>query len=618
MVEQILRGDTLPAGVIDEVVRKTDGVPLFIEELTKSVLESAQQAESEPAWGPRPIEIPSTLRDSLAARLDRLGPAKAVAQLAAVIGREFSHELLSAVSECSAAALDKALDQLMSAELIYRSQESRGSNFTFKHALIHDTAYQTLLKSTRKARHGRVALTLEDRFPERIASQPGVMARHCEEGGLLEKAVLYYERAGEQSANRTANTEAIGHFTRGIELLHRLPETGARDEHELGLQVLLGSLLEAATGWGSEAAAAIHARTRVLCERTGDTPALFPALRGLVTFYTARADLTSAFELSNKLLRLAEQGQQGSQLLIAHHQLANVLYFRGDPSAAIEHYGRAIALYDPKEQESLKSVYGSDLGTFCRSWMAWALWLVGRPDQAVRTCEEAIALAEQASHPFSLAFAQLWAAGVHIMRREPDRAREFAKRAIAISEEEGFALVLGGGRVVSALADLQPGLGEREVTAVMERARSGLAAVAATGNATGVPGNLSFFADRYRAVGRLDDAFQTVEAALAVAEKTEQSNWNAELYRIKAELMLDTNAGETPAQRLLEDALALAHRQQAKSIELRVAMTLARLWKRRGEREAARDLLANVYERFEEGHDTPDLMAAAALLDELA
>jgi class 3 adenylate cyclase len=343
MVEWIAGGKVLPAKVLDHVVIRTDGVPLFVEELTKTVLESDLLRESDRGYertDPLPeLAIPSTLQDSLMARLDRLGPAKEVAQLGAVLGREFPYELLAAVSPLSAESLRGALRGLGNAELLYPRGVPPRAIYTFKHALIQETAYQSLLKSTRQAWHARIAQVLEERFPERVAPEPEGIARHCEQGALLEKAISYYQRAGEQATERSANAEAVGHLTRGIELLRTLPEGPERNERELTLQVALGAPLVASKGWGSREAEQAYERARELCEQIGETPQLFHVIRGLITFYTARAELKTAYDLCGRLLRLAEREEEASPLLVAHQQMAIVLYFRGKPSRDLDGLG---------------------------------------------------------------------------------------------------------------------------------------------------------------------------------------------------------------------------------------------------------------------------------------
>jgi len=626
MARGIAAARALPPAVLDQVVEKTDGVPLFIEELTNCVLESAPMARGEDgqeeAVSPPDLAIPSTLQDSLAARLDRLGPAKDVAQLAAVLGREFSYELLAAVSTADAPLLEERLAQLAVAELVYQSVESvdrPNVSYSFKHALIQEAAYQSLLKSTRRAQHQRIARVLEERFPVRVESEPEEIARHCEAGGLIEQAISYYQRAAELAMKRSANWEAVGHLTRGIGLLGKLPECPERDEQELVLQVSLGAPLVAAKGWGTREAKRAYARARELCEWIGEAPQLFQVVRGLVTFYVAQAELEAAHGLCERLLRLAGGEPDPSARVVAHQHMAIVLYFKGDLSAALEHYERGSSLNDPPEDRSLPFLYGEDLGVSIRIWMAWDLWLLGYPDKARGTGHAAVELGVKAAHPFSHAYALLWTSIVHVMRREHERARELAEAAIAISEEQGFAFLLGGSRLIRGWARFDPRRADAEIEQAIVEFRQGLDQLSKVDNRVCAPQILGYLAAIYRDVGRVEEALETVDAALAMSKTTHQSYWDAELHRIKGETLLQKHGeAHAPAERLFHRALEVSRHQQARSLELRAAMSLCRLWQKRGTRSQARALLAPIYDWFTEGFETADLKEAKELLDELS
>ncbi len=622
MVKEITENKPLPAVVLDQVVKKTDGVPLFVEEFTKTILESGLLAEDNGRFertDPLPeFSVPTTLQDSLMARLDRLGPAKDVAQLAAVLGRDFSYELLAAVSTADVRSVERGLARLVTAGVLQQYGESASASYTFKHALIQETAYQSLLKTTLRAWHARIAQVLEQQFPQRAASEPERLAWHCEEGGLVEEAVSYYQRAGERAAQRSANAETISHLKRGIELLRTLPDGPERNGRELVLQLEFGKTLVATNGWGSLEAEGAYARARELCEHIDEPPGLFQAMRGLITFYTARAELETAHDLAGRLLDLAEHAGEASLLLLAHEQLAILHYFLGNPSRALEHFEQAIARYEPSEHGHLTYLYGEDLGVFSRIWMAWALWILGYPDQAVERSREAIELGREASHPFSLAYALLWTAILHVMRREPQRALELAEQAIAISQAQGFAFVRRGGRLVQGLTRLHPPPRESEIDAAVEEVRQCVAELGTTGTRVNVPMMLGYLADAYCMAGRSKQAMASVGGALAISKRTLQTNWDAELHRIKGELLLQQDRPEVDeAERLFCRALEAARSQKAKSLELRVAVSLGRLWQKQGRLEPARALLAPIYAWFTEGFDTPDLEEARTLLEDL-
>lgn len=617
MVQSVPGSASLPPAVHEQVVKKTDGMPLFVEEFTRTVLESSLLAEREGRYEPtdplRAFSVPTTLQDSLMARLDRLGRAKNVAQLAAVLGREFPYELLDAVST-DGQSLEHDLSRLVSSGILQRTGASTSPSYTFKHALIQETAYGSLLKATRRAWHERVANVLEERFSSRAAAEPERLARHCEEGGLIEKAVDYYRKAGEQAALRSASAESVQHLTRGIELLGTLPKGPARDERELVFQLELGRTLVATKGWASQDAATAYGHARLLCETFGEPTQLFQVMRGLIMFYVGRAELGTAQDLVRRLMALAKQSGESSLLVLAHEHLGILSYFEGRSSEALGDFEKAIALYDPSKHRRLAHLHGEDLGVLARNWMAWTLWIAGYPDQAVERSREAIQLGEEASHPFSLGYAFLWASILHVMRREPESALEFAEQAIAIAEEQGFAFVLAGGRLIAAWARLHTPQDEAGMEAAADAFKEAVAQVGTTGNMANAPMMLCYLAEAYHRAGQDIPALGNVDGGLALSQATRQTQWDAELHRTKGELLLQHRADEQEAERLFQSALEIARSQKAKSLELRAALSLSRLWNKQQQPERSRELLAGVYAWFTEGFDSPDLIEARDLL----
>ncbi len=618
MVESVTGGAALPRSVRDQVVKKTDGMPLFVEELTRTVLESRPLTErdgkdewTEPLLG---VSVPATLQDSLMARLDQLGTAKNLAQLASVLGRDFSHELLKAVSTGDH-SLERDLSRLLDSGILQRTRTTTSAVYTFKHALIQDTAYGSLLKATRRAQHSRVAQVMEERFAASTAAEPERLALHCEEGGLAEKAVDYYRKAGEQAALRSASAESIQHLTRGIALLGTLPEGPARNERELAFQLELGRTFVATKGWASPGAAAAYERARELCELIGEPPQIFQVMRGLITFYVGRAELGVSVDLIARLMELATQAHESSLLLLAHQHLGIVRYFEGKPAEALEQFEEAIALYEPSEHRSLAHMHGGDLGVFSRNWTAWDLWILGRPDQALDRSREALALGEQASHPFSLAYAYLWAAILHTMRREPERAGEMADRAVAIAEPQGFAFVLVMGRLAKAWARLQAPLDQSAMEAAADEFKMCTVLMEMTGNKVNDPMMFGYLAEAYYRAGLDEQALASVDEGLARSQATQWAWWDADLHRIKGEILLRDRSDEEEAERLFRRALEIARTQKAMSFELRAAVSLSRLWKKQGRPELAYELLAPVYAAFTEGFDCRDLVEARALLE---
>ena len=410
MVERVTGGKPLPEEVVQQIVTKTDGVPLFVEELTKMVVESdlvyAVNSHYELTGPLPPLAIPSTLQDSLMARLDRLATVRDVAQLGATIGREFSYELLAAVSALDAATLQRGLQQLVETEFLYQRGLLPQARYTFKHALIQDTAYQSLLKRTRQQYHQQIAQVFEQQFPETTATQPELVAHHYTEAGLTEQAIPYWQRAGERSIERSAYAEAMSHLRQGLELLLTLPDSPERSLQELRLQTGLGLPLRETKGYASPEARQAYARARELCEQLeDDTPQLFPVLVGLHLMYQVDGEHKTARGVAEQLLRLARRQQSSTVLISAHESFGKSSFCLGELATAREHLEQGIALYDPQRDTPLVSVAASDIGQVmsCRYYVAHALWLLGYPDQALKRMQEALTLGRERAHPHSLA-----------------------------------------------------------------------------------------------------------------------------------------------------------------------------------------------------------------------
>ena len=622
MSRHLTGGKQLPLKVREEIVAKTDGVPLFVEELTKSILESALVVESDERYErsdslPR-FAIPPTLRDSLTARLDRLGPAKELAQLGSVLGREFSHDVLRMVSPLELAALDQALGELVGAGLLYQRGIPPLATYIFKHALIQDAAYQSLLKKTRREHHARIAEVLEERMPERAATEPEVVARHYDEAGLAARAIAFYERAGQRATERSANAEAILHLSKGIELLRTLPEGPDRDRRELQLRLALGAPLHSARGQGSAEVEETYARALALCRQAGDPPELFQALSGLQIFYRNQGPVERAIELGVELLDLARRTGETTHLLLAHSALAHPLFPHGDFSKALEHCEQALAVYDPSEHRSLGYVYGLDPGISSLNLSSWALWQLGYPERALQRSEQSIELAREGTHLFSIASALVYAALVHLLRGEPPAAMERADEAIAVSTQHGLPVWLAFGLVLRAwaLSRVDDAEGAGRTIGEMQQA---VAQTQGTGNVLAIPGPLGLVAETFRRVGRLEEALGSVNVGLARSAEKHVPFWDAELHRLKGEIRLAQDpAADEEAESLFLRAIEIAKSQEGKSFELRAATSLARLWSGQGKKDEARELLAPIYDWFTEGVDTQDLKDAKALLEELA
>ncbi|HEX6114396.1 MAG TPA: hypothetical protein VFZ10_19035, partial [Geminicoccaceae bacterium] len=510
--------------------------------------------------------------------------------------------------------LDHALDQLVAAELVFRRGAPPDATYTFKHALVQEAAYNSLLKSRRQQLHARIAKVLEEQLPEVAAIRPEVLARHLTAAGLTDKAVGYWHRAGEQAAERFAHREAIAQLSTALDLLKSMPDTPERVREEIRLQNALGVSLVATRGPAPEVAQA-SMRARELAERIGDTRQAYAAVWGLWYFNHMRMKFKAARDLSYELLELARREQDKELLLQAHHAAWPCLLYGGEFLLSREHTEQGFALYNPQEHNSHALRYGGhDPGVCCRYHGALALWLLGWPDQATAMAHDAVRLATDLAQPFSLAIALGYVSFLHQFRGEAQLAQEQAEATIARSAEQAFFQYRPTGIVIRGWAVAAQGDPEAGTAGIEE----GLAALRVAGADVRRSYFLALLADVCRRAGRLEAAQSAIAEALAFAEESGERWWEADLHRLKGELLLDRSApNRAEAEACFRRALELAHRQSAKGFELRAAASLARLWRDQGKRGEAYELLAPVYGWFTEGFDTADLKDAKALLDEL-
>ena len=618
IVTRVTGGKPLPPALMAEVASKTDGIPLFVEEFTKMVVESDWLHETDGHYelaGPLPtLSIPSTLQDSLMARLDRLATAKAVAQLGATIGREFSYALIAAIAPLDEATLHEGLRQLVEAELVYQRGLPPDAHYQFKHALIQDTAYQSLLKRTRQEYHQQIAQVLEQQFAEVVETQPELLAQHYTEAGLTEQAIVYWQQAGQRASDRSAYQEAMSHVTTGLHLLQTLPETLARQQQELPLQLALGTATLTVRGYAALEVEAAYTRARVLCQHLGDTQDVSPVLYGLWQFYLARADFPLARQLGEELLGLAEHRDEPPLSVTARYTLGATSYHLGELLAARSHSEEGIACYTPAQRSSPLFRAGVDPGVGCPLYAAMTLWSLGYPDQALVHVQDWLALAAELAHPFSSAYALIFAAFLDQLRREEQGASDHAEAAVTLSTEQGFAQWLAWGTIMQGWALTTQGQGEEG----LRQMRHGLTAWRATGAELGVPYLLSLLAEGYARLGQGEAGLAVLQEGWEVMERTGEHSWHAEMSRLKGVLLLQQQGTvQAEAEACFQQAIAVAQQQSAKSWELRAATSLARLWQQQGQTAEAHDLLAPVYSWFTEGFDTADLKDAKTLLDEL-
>jgi predicted ATPase len=539
---------------------------------------------------------------------------KVIAQLGATIGRQCSYELLQKVSQLDASTLQRELGRLVEAELVYQRGRPPQATYTFKHALIQDIAYESLLKSTRQHYHQRIAQVLEESFPETIQTQPELLAHHYTEAGLIEKAVPYWYHAGQNAIQRSAHVEAISHLTGGLELLKALPETPQRLQREVDMHIALGASLVATKGYAAPEVGQTYLRAQHLCQSLEDPYRLFPVLRGLWGYYFTRAELQTAHELGKQLLTLAQQAQDSTMLLVAHAVLGRTLFWLGAVAAAHTHFTQGIALYDPQQHRASAFLYGEDAGMVCHCHATQTLWYLGYPQQGLTRSHEVVLLAQQIRHPFILSYALPATAVFHQFRREWQTVQERAEATIIIATEQGFLFWMTLSSILRGWALARQG----QAQAGIEQIHQSLVAHRATGAEVSRPYFLALLAEAHGILREPEAGLTVLTEAQTLVDTTGDRWYESELYRLKGELLLQQSSdNSTEAETCFQRAISIARAQQAKSLELRAATSLAKLWQQQGKRQEAHDLLAPVYHWFTEGFDTADLQEAQALLDAL-
>ncbi len=624
MVNRLTAGNELSPATRDDIVTKADGIPLFIEEVTKTVIETARRDEDgDRDQLPRfslVQDIPQTLQGLLLARLDRLGAVVEVAQIGATLGREFTYDLIAAVVRWRDSELEDALHQLVESGLLFCSGRPPESSYRFKHALIQAAAYGLLLVQKRQQLHARIAQVIDDEFPTLAATEPELLARHYAEARLYEEAVTYYYRAGQQALQRSAHLETVNQISRGLALLKSLPATPATAGQEVDLQMTLGPALTATKGYAAPEVEQTYARALALCDQVGETPQLFPVLRGLWIFNVLRGRLQAAHELGGQCLALAHRLHDVDRLPEAHRVLGTTLFYLGEFRAALAHFEQGIEQYDPHRHRTHAFLYGQDPGVTCRTYAAWTLWFLGYSDKALDMMNSALSLARELSHPFTLADALVFAAGLHEYRREGSLAQECSEEAIALSAPEDFTFMIAMGTIRLGSGLAQQGQIQKGIALIQQ----GNQAFQDTGAV--LPPNLVAQGEAHGRSDQLQDRLDTLERALDVSQQTGECYYDAELHRLKGEFLLQfeqtmpaaqgSRSKVVEAESCFRRALDIARRQQAKSCELRATVSLSRLWFEQGQREKARTLLAPVYSWFTEGFDTADLQEAKALIEE--
>ena len=616
-----------PAALVPWLHQRTDGHPLFLVTLVQALVERGVLREHDGCWSAHgdiaalALDVPEGLRQLLEQQVARLSlEAQRVLEVASVAGVEFVAAAVAAGLDADAATVEEHCEALVGQQLLRPLGVTTWPNgtvathYAFVHALYQQVVYERLGAGRRVRLHQRLGACLETAYGAQAGEVAAELAEHFVQGRDYHRAVQYLQQAGENAIRRRANQEAIRLLTKGLELLTTLPDTPERSQQELILQTTLGPALIATRGYAAPDVAHTYARARDLCRRMGDTPQLFVALRGLQTFYAVRAELQMATEVAEELLLLAQRQHDPTLLVFAHLSLGSTLFHRGAFVQARVHLEQGMGLNVPPPEHAPAFLYGHGAGVVCISWVALALWLLGYPDQALQRGREALTLARQLAQPFSLAFALDWAAWLHQLRREPQATQDQAEAAMALCTEQGFAQLLAFGRLLRGWALAARQQGEDGIAHIHQ----GLTAYQATGAAVGRPQYLALLAEAHGQVRQAEAGLAGLTEALTVVGQTGERSYEAEIHRLTGQLLLvRSRTYHMEAEACFRRALDVARHQQAKSLELRAAMSLARLWQQQGKRDEAYELLAPVYGWFTEGFDTADLQEAEELLEEL-
>ena len=608
----------LPDNVMESILQKSDGVPIYIEEFTKTLLESGQLVEKKDRYALQgelsPLAIPASLQDSLAARLDRL-EAKELAQLAASISRVFSNDLLQQVCQLEGLDTSSALHELVNSEVLIRRGIDPEVYFEFKHALLQDAAYQSLLKSKRKRHHKNIATVIEKNFPDMVNMNPEVLAHHLTECGDYSKAIDYWLRAGKKATKQSANIEAITHFNYGIELIAQLPEDEARDRRELELYLALGPALMATRGFAVSEVEHAYVRGLELASHVGTNEQLYSVTWGAWLYRQQRGQMEMATGLAEDLLILSSNHEDRGIRLQAHHAAWTTAYRLAEYSKCCEHAEKGIALYDPVEHMDMAFVYGGhDAGVCGLQHAATTRWLLGYPDRAIAHKDRLLSLAGKIDHPFSSALALNFASLQSSLLGDFDSVDRHSKKVLRTCKEYGVApQYLNSGSVLFGWAQTMKG----HVKQGLQLMRQGLDSHRNAPARAHEAFLISLLADTCIHQGLYDEARELITEGFELVEKTGERTWMVYLTHLDAELSLIADSDYDQAEAKYFRSMELCRELQAKSFELRSATSLAAHWFNEGQRDRALELLVPLYDSFSEGQDTADLKKSAALIEQM-
>jgi tetratricopeptide (TPR) repeat protein len=609
MIRDLLKGGSMPQPLLDQIIEKADGVPLFIEELTNSTLSTPlrTRGDFEHTGQPISLRVPETLSDALMERLDRVAPSRKLAQIAAVIGREFSHAVLSAASQIDKDDMQSALSLLEQADIIYRAGVSPFVRFAFKHVLLRDAIYDSLLRSKKQQIHADIAAIFERDFPELAENQPEVLAFHYQEAGNQQEAIRCWFKSGQRALTHSGNVEAIANFRKALRLVSTLPETPERIKQEIDIQLALGIPLIAVQGYASAETREAFSRAGALCLRLGDIPEYFQALFGSWGHCWMCGKNDEALLMAEEFLSRSKALSDPVLVMVSHRVMGSTLLTVGDFQSSANHFEETIRLSPNKGKQSLYNLYMVEPKAASLLLQSWDLWFLGYPDQSLSRVSEALALAQELGHPYTVAFAHYMTSVVHLLRGDAARAFESAEKSFEISQEQRFSLYailsrISRGRAVGDLGRL--GEARAEIALGIEEARR-------KGIGFMLPMMDSWLADIHAKAGENAHALAIVERTLTNTSDVTGRSWESELHRQRAQILLTLNPSRvSKAESHLKKSIEVARSQSAKSLELRAATSLAELWRTQGRPDEARALLEPIYLWFEEGAETADIRRA--------
>jgi tetratricopeptide (TPR) repeat protein len=612
MVKEVTGGKNFPSEVIDLLLLKTDGIPLFVEELIKMLVDSDFLIKKDNQYELKESllkpAIPETLQDILMARLDQLGAEKEVVQLASVVGREFSFEVIRAVTSLDDLILKKELDHLVKADILEMKEDSKHIKYIFRQVLIQDAAYNSILNSKRKELHKIIASVLERKFKDFVESHPQILAYHYTRSKEFNRAIEYHLKSGRLLVQQSAHREAISQLQKGIELLKHIDDPRKRNQLELDLQIILGIPLLATKGYGAEEVRIVYERASELCQEVGDIPQLFPALVGQYRFYLLRGDLIKAFDISELLLSWAQTSGDSHLLLEATRSIGVSLFHMGEVATGLDHLNKGINLYDPVKHKSHAHDYGTDPAVTCFSYAALAQCLLGYKAKATDCGKKALQLVKKLKHPFSQVFALNHHAWLHQFYKETKMVDKFASELVKVAGEYGFPFwqitgLFFKGWILTQTTDIKTGIKQMEAS---------MKAFQDTGAGMVLPYFMTNLAESYKEYNQPDEALKWLERAEATAKRNKEHFFDSEIYRMRADVLYSKDKkNKKSVEKWLWRAIEKARRQKLKSLELRALISLVRIG---GKKNETLNLLRETYEWFDEGLDSIDLKQAYKLI----